>query len=668
MALQTGTLLKNNSYRIRSTLGQGGFGVVYLAEDLILQRLCAMKESFENSPEAQAQFEVEARLLASLSHPHLPRVTDNFIEGRSGKQYLVMEYIEGSDLGQLLLQQGPLPEDQVRLWFDQVLDAVAYLHTNKPNPIIHRDIKPDNLRLLPGGKMVKLVDFGIAKIGAKSRTANVARGITPGYSPPEQYGSGTDTYSDVYALGATLYNLLTGVIPPDAIDRNYQKTILTPPRQINPAISVEMEQIILTAMNLDPAQRFADASQMRHALLSRRSADLVICPNCGALARAGSQFCSQCGRSLTETGPFSQLSRLIERLEKLIIALKQKQKSLQGSLAQLQSQVQYALGQKNWDQTQALAVQIKQLEQESLEAQQQIQQYSRITALVNAARQALMSEDWQMLDKQISEAAQIGQEGQDAAGMMTAWKAMKQREAEQRSTLLRQIQAVARAGIHQERWDQVADMLQQLRALGEKGQEEANRLQAEMTSARQQAQNRDEKILQFNSVASLALQEENWAQVTEAIQWLHDLGPKGEVEADRLEAEMQRIQKAAQQRDEKIQQLGSAIQGVILLENWNAIENNLVQLRSLGKNGQLQASRWQAEADIARKKAQERDINIDQLTIKFQAFLQQEKWPQAQEALAQIGAFGAAGQSRAKTLESELQLASAGSGNIFGIR
>jgi serine/threonine protein kinase len=303
--LEPGSLLKNNSYRITELLGQGGFGAVYLADDLILEKNCAIKESFDNSPGAQAQFEVEARILANLNHPHLPRVTDNFIEHSSGLQYLVMEYVQGQDLGELLQKSGPLPEEEVRAWIDQVMDALAYLHAHRPRPIIHRDVKPDNIRLQPDGKTVKLVDFGIAKLGgAAEQTRKGARGATPGYSPPEQYGSGTAPYSDVYALGATLYQLLTNRMPPDSIDRAYSGAQLVPPRQVNPTISETMDQIILTAMQLEPSLRFHDAAEMRAALQNRRSTLILAnCPHCGQTVRPEARFCASCGKPISIIEP-----------------------------------------------------------------------------------------------------------------------------------------------------------------------------------------------------------------------------------------------------------------------------------------------------------------------------------------------------------------------------
>lgn len=304
--LTAGTLLKNSSYRIDSLLGQGGFGAVYLADDLILEKQCAIKESLENSPDTQAQFEVEARILANINHPHLPRVTDNFIEKSTGLQYLVMEYVEGQNLGDLLAKSGPLPEEKVRAWAEQVLSALAYLHAHRPRPIIHRDIKPDNIRLLLDGRTVKLVDFGIAKLGgAADATHHGARGATPGFAPPEQYGSGTSPSSDVYALGATLYNLLTGAMPPDAIDRAYAKKSLVAPRQLNPHVSEKMEQIILTAMQLDPTLRFPDAREMQLALEGSRPAEiLAACPHCQQPVRPNARFCPNCGKKISTARPF----------------------------------------------------------------------------------------------------------------------------------------------------------------------------------------------------------------------------------------------------------------------------------------------------------------------------------------------------------------------------
>lgn len=299
------TKLKQNTYHILHLLGQGGFSAVYLARNLSTGTLCAIKENFDTSASAQSQFTREATILALLDHPVLPKVLDHFVEP-SGKQYLVMEYIEGQDLDQLLSQGKPLPEPQVLGWMDQVLDAVAYLHARKPSPVIHRDIKPANIRLLPDGKRVKLVDFGIAKVGSKdTKTQSAARGVSDGYSPPEQYGIGTDTYSDVYALGATLYHLLTGKLSPVSTDIASRSASLQSPRQINSQISPRVEQVILTAMEIDSKLRFPDAGEMRKALLGQRPAYITVnCPHCGHEVRASARFCDQCGDPVLPVKPF----------------------------------------------------------------------------------------------------------------------------------------------------------------------------------------------------------------------------------------------------------------------------------------------------------------------------------------------------------------------------
>lgn len=264
-------------YRILRPLGQGGMGTVYLAEDLRLGSRCAIKERVPDptaNPHALAQmrqqFRLEAHTLAALSHPNLPKVTDFFTEGLN--EYIVMEYVEGEDLAGLLARyNGPLPEQHVLTWADQVLDALDYLHSRQPNAVIHRDIKPANIILTPNGN-VKLVDFGLVKLfdPANPYTATAMKGMgTPEYTPLEQYGKGaghTDARSDIYAFGATLYHLLTAVAPTDAPQRTLNPASMIAPRRVNPALSASTEAAVLRALNLHPDQRFASAREMRSAL------------------------------------------------------------------------------------------------------------------------------------------------------------------------------------------------------------------------------------------------------------------------------------------------------------------------------------------------------------------------------------------------------------------
>ena len=228
---------------------------MYKAWDLNLERPRALKENLDTSPQAQRQFKREAQILSDLTHPNLPKVIDHFTLPGQG-QYLVMEFVEGEDMGEMLQRLGgPLPEKQVLEWIEQICDALIYLHAQNP-PIIHRDLKPANIKITPEGK-VRLVDFGIAKVyDPQLSTTMGARAITPGYSPQEQYGMGpTDARTDVYALGATLYHLLTGQPPPESIQRNIDDS-LAAPRALNPAISAETEVAILKAMQPHPGQRF----------------------------------------------------------------------------------------------------------------------------------------------------------------------------------------------------------------------------------------------------------------------------------------------------------------------------------------------------------------------------------------------------------------------------
>ena len=266
MSLTEGSVL-NQRYRVVSLLGQGGFGAVYRVWDLNLERPLALKENLAPSVEAQRQFKREAQILFDLSHPNLPRVIDLFVVEEQG-QYLVMEFVEGQDLEEMLSEKNePLPLEKALEWTGQICDALDYLHGHQP-PIIHRDIKPANIRIT-GSNTAMLVDFGIAKLyDVDTKTTQGARAVTPGYSPLEQYGRGhTDARSDVYALGATLYTLLTNQLPPASVDRLSRSVgELKPTSEVNPAVPQGISQAIEQAMSLECDARFSSAGAFKRAL------------------------------------------------------------------------------------------------------------------------------------------------------------------------------------------------------------------------------------------------------------------------------------------------------------------------------------------------------------------------------------------------------------------
>jgi serine/threonine-protein kinase len=240
---------------------------VYLAEDARLQVRVAVKESLQTSPEARQQFEQEAHILARLSHPNLPRVSDHFTDPTTGHQYLVMEYVAGEDLQAMVKRKGPLPEPAALAWIGQVLDALEYLHAQRP-PVIHRDVKPGNIKITPEGRAV-LVDFGLVKVGGPvASTLAGAHAVTPGYAPPEQYGMRTTERSDIYSVGATLYTLLTGRVPPEAPQRMSGGRLL-PPHRIAPTVSRSTETAVLRALEMDTHKRWNSIAALREALQRR---------------------------------------------------------------------------------------------------------------------------------------------------------------------------------------------------------------------------------------------------------------------------------------------------------------------------------------------------------------------------------------------------------------
>ena len=269
MTLERGTLL-HKRYRIVEILGQGGMGSVYRAVDENLGVDIALKENLFTTDEYARQFRLEAVILANLRHPNLPRVSDHFVLGEQG-QYLVMDFIDGEDLRQRMERSGSITEEEAIMIGAAMCDALAYLHTRKP-PILHRDIKPGNVKITPDGHIF-LVDFGLAKVVQGSQaTTTGARAMTPGYSPPEQYGTArTDPRTDIYSLGATLYAALTSIIPEDGLARAMDNAQLTPLRKRNNKVSRRLASAIEQAMAIDPADRFQDAEEFKKALLGAKS-------------------------------------------------------------------------------------------------------------------------------------------------------------------------------------------------------------------------------------------------------------------------------------------------------------------------------------------------------------------------------------------------------------
>jgi len=266
------TLLQNR-YKVVRLLAEGGMGAVYEAIDERLGNVVALKKTRFSDDQMRKAFEREARLLARLRHPALPVVSDHFTEDDG--QYLVMQFIQGDDLEEMLTRRGsPFPVEDALRWADQLLDALDYLHTQQP-PIIHRDIKPQNLKLTERGQIV-LLDFGLAK-GDATQSAQLTPaksifGYTPHYAPLEQIqGSGTDHRSDLYSLAATLYHLTTGLIPPGALARLSAVAGNDPdPMQaantLNPQINAAVAYVLKWATEIKNDRRPASAQVMRKAL------------------------------------------------------------------------------------------------------------------------------------------------------------------------------------------------------------------------------------------------------------------------------------------------------------------------------------------------------------------------------------------------------------------
>jgi hypothetical protein len=269
---QTGMLQPNavlaERYVIVRKVGGGGMGAVYQATDQRIQgKLWAIKEMSDaaitnplDKQQAVDAFRREAQLLATLDHGNLPKVSDYFTE--EGKHYLVMDFVQGRTLAQVLHSAaGFLAEDEVVDWVIQLCDVLAYLHSRQP-PVIFRDLKPANVMLDAEGR-IKLIDFGIARLFQPGKGKDTQIMGTPGYAAPEQYGTGqTDARSDIYALGVTLHQLLTGYDP------SLSPFNLPLARNINSGLSPTVEAIIARATQPEVTARFQTAEEMEQALVT----------------------------------------------------------------------------------------------------------------------------------------------------------------------------------------------------------------------------------------------------------------------------------------------------------------------------------------------------------------------------------------------------------------
>ncbi len=296
-SLRANVVLQNR-YKILGVLGGGGMGTVYQARDLMFteaKRLVAIKEmqTLVTDPNLRKSmlrtFQREANILASLSHPAIPKIFDFF--DISDRAYLVMEYINGRDLEVILTQTKDLPVDKVVDWAAELCDVLDYLHSQKPDPIVFRDMKPSNVMIDSLGK-VRLIDFGIAKVfvqGTKQKHTMIG---TEGYSAPEQYRGDASPLSDLYSLGATLHHILTRKDPRLEPPFSFHER---PIPNYNQNVSPRFVAIIEKALAASPTDRYQSASEMRSALEEIRYRPMALGPVAASTPHgqvAGSQTAS----------------------------------------------------------------------------------------------------------------------------------------------------------------------------------------------------------------------------------------------------------------------------------------------------------------------------------------------------------------------------------------
>ncbi len=352
----TGDMIADR-YRIDGLLGDGGMGEVYRARDTLHDQNCALKVfrldylPSENDTrlhgdvrtpaltreQAAEQFKFEARLLANLDHPHLPRVTEYFAIG--AEHFLVMTLIDGQDLAQLQAESGcqPFPENKVVRWAAQLLDALAYCHQRD---VVHRDVKPSNVMVMSDGTAY-LTDFGIAaNLNDKKRL--IQNAYTHGYSPWEQYSNqnGDSPTCDIYALGATLYTLLTAHEPPPSYDLFQGVVELRALNEAAPGVSPEIDEVVMRALSLQPEDRYKNAVEMRDALADAREQRITRLEAATAITRNELAITMQLSAVQAQSNMNETRQREIEDKEKSLAQLKASLEEKANALEQREKAIQ----------------------------------------------------------------------------------------------------------------------------------------------------------------------------------------------------------------------------------------------------------------------------------------------------------------------------------------
>jgi eukaryotic-like serine/threonine-protein kinase len=282
--LPIGTVVRER-YQVEEILGKGGFGAVYLVRDMRVHgNRFALKELVDTSKKERVRFAFECEVLKRLDHPSLPRVYRVFEDDANSRAYMLMDYIEGSNLEKLRRKQSEkrFSVPQALQIMAPVISAVAYLHSQRP-PIIHRDIKPANIIMPSIDDRAMLVDFGIAKEYDPESTTTAIRRCSPGYGAPEQYMKGTNTRTDIYGLGATIYTLLTGVVPADAFYRMTQigghgVDPLEPATHYASSIPRSVSDVIQRAMSINASDRYPTVEEFWQALQNTQGEQPVAAP------------------------------------------------------------------------------------------------------------------------------------------------------------------------------------------------------------------------------------------------------------------------------------------------------------------------------------------------------------------------------------------------------
>jgi len=640
-------------YRVDELLGEGGMAVVYKVWDIRRATYLALKLLKRDLAQDKVfirRFHREAQTLADLQHPNIVRLYG--LEQDRDLAFMLLDYINGPSLQSVIYkEQGALPFTSVLNVMRATCAALQYAHHLG---FVHADVKPGNILIDDQGK-VYLSDFGLAKM-VESVTMTMVGWGTPAYISPEQIQGNLPTvYSDQYSLGVVLYEMVTGGERPfigemapisgtlsEKICWEHLNALPKSPRQWNPNLPIEVENVILKSLSKNPEDRYPSVMEFLHGL-----------ENCLLLKPAGTTIL------LDEGVDEVRLSELMERQKENHAHYSALIEETNEEIIKRREETRVAVENENWSKVQQLANEIEQLENQQKINREHLERLTKVLTLQQAVNQALSEEEWEQAEEYRQDLSVIDTDGRQVAVLLQKTITQAQAEAKQKQAEIERLSQAINNAIADENFQQAESLLDQMKTLGKSGQVQAQQLQGRLEGALEEVERRKVGISSLSQAIEARMERGEWDNAEGLIAALSALGEEGQEQARIYSQEI----KKGRQQTEEISGLQSLYQ--------RALENNdlksaivfLTAMRAMGLFGQKRADRLEDELNITRQQSEIQQARLDaeklqsdlnRLRTQVQDALEQDDLQGAEAGLAEMESLGEAGRVEAISLKNQL--------------